>query len=357
MAIMGGVARSKFKLLVTAQWDHQTGILGRVSFCYNLYGLNVESDVALPELRSQTARRNHNPPFKLFLRDAFAHWPIETGSDESTLIFRSAQNGSTNNPKVRIEYFAAARCYRFLYDDGIAFALDHDGKNIWGMWPPQMSLEDSMVYLLGPVFAFVLRLRGFTSLHASAAVISGNAVAFVGPGGAGKSTIVGALARGGHRILSDDISVLEETSGTFRIKPSYPHIRLWPDSVSTLFGTTDALPKLVPSCDWWDKRFLDLERDGFYFHDEPLPVRFAYILEPRSEKVQIARADVIPSIEAFPRLIAHTCVNYALTPDMRRSEFHALGRFVEKIIVKRLILSTSPECFEMLGSFLEHDAS
>ena len=258
---------------------------------------------------------------------------------------------------MRIEYFPSARFYRFLYSDGITFDISSDGENVRGSWPAKMSLEDALTYLLGPVFGFILRLRGFTALHASAAVINGYAVAFVGGGGAGKSTIVAALARAGHRILSDDIAVLEEASGTFRIKPSYPHIRLWPDSVSILFGTEDALPKLVPSCDWWDKRFLDVERDGFFFHDEALPVRFTYILEPRSQNVQIARADVIPPIEAFPRLVANTSVNYALSSDMRRREFHALGRFVEKLVIKRLILGTSPECFEMLGSFLEQDAS
>jgi hypothetical protein len=220
-----------------------------------------------------------------------------------------------------------------------------------------MSLEDALIYLLGPIFGFILRIRGFTALHASAAVINGYAVAFVGSNRAGKSTIVAGLARAGHRVLSDDIAVLEETSETFRIKPSYPLIRLWPDSVSILFGTQDALPKLVPSNDWWDKCFLDLQRDGFYFQDEALPVRFTYILEPRSQNVEIARADVIPSIDAFPRLVANTTVNYALSPDMRRREFQALGRFVEQIIIKRLILGTSPECFEMLGSFLEQDAS
>jgi hypothetical protein len=42
---------------------------------------------------------------------------------------------------------------------------------------------------------------------------------------------------------------------------------------------------------------------------------------------------------------------------MRRREFHALGRFVEQITIKRLILGISSECVEMLGSFLERDAS
>src|SRR5437773_11338057 len=145
-----------------------------LSFYYHLYGLNVESDLALSELRSPTAPRNHDSPVKLFLRDAMTHWPIEIGADESTLIYDPTQGGAVY--KVRIEYFHAARCYRLVYSDGVAFAFDQDGTNVWGTWPPQLSLEDAMCYLLGPVFAFVLRLRGFTPLHASAAVIRGNAV-------------------------------------------------------------------------------------------------------------------------------------------------------------------------------------
>jgi len=325
-----------------------------LSFCYNLYGLNVESDLALPDLRSQTAPRDHNPRVKLFLRDAFTHWPIETGADESTLIFRSAQNGSTSDPNVRIEYFAAARCYRFLYGDGIAFALGHDGKNIWGVWPPQMSLEDLMVYLLGPVFAFVLRLRGFTSLHASAAVITGNAVAFVGTAGAGKSMIVGALARGGYPILGDDVAVLEKISEEFCLRPAYPHVRLWPDSGSILFGAKDALPLLVPSSKW-NKCFLDLDQPAFRFQTQPVPIRCIFLLERYSPEIEVARIDEITPVDAFARLAANTCVNYGLTTKMRAREFHELGQLVARVIIKRLTLGNSLEWIADLGPFLEQD--
>jgi hypothetical protein len=324
-----------------------------MGFYYRLFGLNVHSDVALPGLQPRTWLTQENAAPVYVRWRGYSSQKIATAAEQGILVFESKKN----DPRVRIEYFPSARLYRFLYNDGITFGISSDGENVRGGWPARMSLEDALTYLLGPVFGFILRLRGFTALHASAAVINGYAVAFVGGARVGKSTIVAALARAGHKILSDDIAVLEEASGTFRIKPSYPHIRLWPDSVSILFGTEDALPKLVPSCDWWDKRFLDLERDGFYFHDEALPVRFTYILEPRSQNVQIARADVIPSIEAFPRLVANTSVNYALSSDMRRREFYTLGRFVKQIIIKRLTLGTSPERFEKLGSFLEQDAS
>jgi hypothetical protein len=324
-----------------------------MGFYYRLFGLDVHSDVALSGVQSRV-RSPHRDAAPVNIRlSGDGGDEIATEAEQGILIFESKKK----EPCVRIEYFPSARFYRFRYIDGITFDISSDGKDVRGSWPSTMSLEDALTYLLGPVFGFILRIRGFTALHASAAIINGYAVAFVGGGGAGKSTIVAALARAGHRVLSDDIAVLEETSGTFRIKPSYPQIRLWPDSVSILFRTKEALPRLVPSSDWWTKCFLDLEQDGFYFHDEALPVRFTYILEPRSQNVQIARADVIPSIEAFPRLVANTCVNYALNAEMRRREFCTLGRFVEQIIIKRLILGTSPECFEMLGSFLEQDAS
>jgi hypothetical protein len=324
-----------------------------MGFYYRLFGLDIHSDVVLPGVQLRTwLPREDAAPVNVRL-SGHSRDEIATEAEQGVLVFESKKN----EPCVRIEYFSSARFYRFLYTDGIRFDISTDGKTVRGSWPSTMSLEDALTYLLGPVFGFILRIRGFTALHASAAVINGYAVAFVGGGGSGKSTIVAALARTGHKVLSDDIAVLEETSGTFRIKPSYPQIRLWPESVSILFGTRDALPRLVPSSDWWNKCFLDLEGDGFYFHDEALPVRYTYILEPRSQNVQIARADVIPSIEAFPRLVANTCVNYALTSDMRLREFDTLGRFVEQITIKRLILSTSPECFEMLGSFLEQDAS
>jgi hypothetical protein len=324
-----------------------------VSFCYQLYGLNVESDLALPGLRSRIPGRNHDSSVKLFLRDAFTRWPIETGVDKSTLIHDPAQNGSGYT--VRIDYFHAARCYRFLYGDGVAFALGHDGKNMWGVWPQQMSLEDAMVYLLGPVFAFVLRLRGFTSLHASAAVIRGNAVAFVGPGGAGKSTIVGALARQGYPILGDDVAVLEEISEEFYLRPAYPHVRLWPDSGSILFGGNDALPKLVPSSEWWNKCFLDLDQPGFRFQTKPAPIRCIFLLEGYSPEVQVARTDEITPVDAFAQLAANTCVNYGLTKRMRAMEFHELGHLVQKVFIKRLTLGSSSEWIAALGPFLEQD--
>src|SRR4029077_5358084 len=170
--------------------------------------------------------------------------------------------------------------------------------------------------------------------------------------GAGKSTIVGALAREGYPILGDELVVLEEISEEFCLRPTYPFVCLWPDSASILFGANHALPKLVPSCEW---KILDLDQPAFCFQTQPAPIRCIFLLEPRSPDVQVARIDEITPVDAFARLAANACVNYALTTKMRAREFHELGQLVARVVIKRLTLGNSLERIADLGPFLEQE--
>ncbi|HEY0729444.1 MAG TPA: hypothetical protein VGD38_15295, partial [Pyrinomonadaceae bacterium] len=93
------------------------------------------------------------------------------------------------------------RFYRFAYADNTEFVVDHQGREIWTTWPEPLTLEDTATYLLGPVMGFVLLLRGLVSLHASAIVVDGAAIALVGPAGAGKSTTAAAFSARGFSVL------------------------------------------------------------------------------------------------------------------------------------------------------------
>jgi hypothetical protein len=63
---------------------------------------------------------------------------------------------------------------------------------------------------LGPVAAFGSRLRGRESFHAGAVVLGDGAWAVMGAKGAGKSTLLAWLALSGHRVLADDVLVIDE---------------------------------------------------------------------------------------------------------------------------------------------------
>ena len=160
---------------------------------------------------------------------------------------------------MRIWKIAGGAYLYITYWDGMKFWLNPEGSAVWAKWPETSSLEDAATFLLGPVLGFLLRLRGITCLHASAVVLDGRAVAFVGDAGAGKSTTAAAFARRGHPVLSDDVVALVEREGAFHVLPAYGYLSLWADSVTMLYGPEKKLPSFSSN---WDKRMLSFAEDG-----------------------------------------------------------------------------------------------
>jgi hypothetical protein len=231
-----------------------------------------------------------------------------------------------------------------LYSDGTEFIVDRSGGDVWARWTGESTLADTATYLLGPILGFVLRLRGVTSLHASAVEIDGRAVAFVGPPYAGKSTTAAAFARLGHRILSDDVVALDERGGSVGVHPAYPQLRLWPDSVALLYGSADALPRITPN---WEKRVLAPRGDAG-LEQEPRALAAIYLLGERPAGPAAAPVERLAPAEALLALVANTYVNYLDDPAARGREFTSLGALVAAVPVKR---ATPPADASALSDF------
>jgi energy-coupling factor transporter ATP-binding protein EcfA2 len=126
--------------------------------------------------------------------------------------------------------------------------------------------------IVGPLLGVILSQRGRFVLHASSVAIDGAAVAFAGPSGRGKSTLVAALADAGHPLIADDITVIDQDGTAPFVQPGFPRVKLWPDSASALSHDIEALPLLHPDR---EKRSLLLET----FHSTALPLVRCYLLE------------------------------------------------------------------------------
>jgi hypothetical protein len=86
--------------------------------------------------------------------------------------------------------------------------------------------------LLGPALILSLALRDAWCLHASAVAIGGQAVAFLGESGNGKSTLAAFLASEtdlGWQRLADDILPVELTANGFDALPHFPQLKLSPE--------------------------------------------------------------------------------------------------------------------------------
>ena len=97
---------------------------------------------------------------------------------------------------------------------------------------PGATMVEIESFLLSYVAGLVLHRRRVFPLHASCVLVEGRAIVITGPSGRGKSTLATALARQGHMLLSDDITVIRfDPSGMALAVPGSPHSRLKADSV------------------------------------------------------------------------------------------------------------------------------
>lgn len=115
---------------------------------------------------------------------------------------------------------------------------------------PGAPIANISTYLLGSVFGVLCHQNGLLPLHASAVEDGDVVTAFLGDSGAGKSTLAACLQRRGHRIVSDDICLLQPDSGSavMRVVPVADWLKLWDESLQYL-GEAPAQQNRVFSTD------------------------------------------------------------------------------------------------------------
>ena len=305
-------------------------------FVYSVFGLTLRSNHQIPELLL-AKQPDARPAVEAHLNvSPRVHGIVP--SDPETLTYLSPYHDEAGNPVLKIWKVGSGNFSRLAYSDGTQFWLDREGTEVWATWPDNLTIEDAATYLLGPILGRVLRLRGVTCLHASAVAFGKQALAFVGPEGAGKSTTAAALALRGHAILSDDVVALTERDGTFFVEPAYPYLCLWPESVQSIYGSPEALPRITPN---YEKRCLSLEKQKLGFQEQALPLAAIYILrERRSDAAPLLEA--ITPREAFLSLVANTFGTNVVEGTMRANEFETLGRVVPGVRIRQLWAHEDP---------------
>lgn len=298
-----------------------------MSVSHAVYGLRLAANIAIPGLALETDPAPADVRIRLKEPLAFPDIP----SESPTFLYMSPANSPTERPNMRMAMDSHSEWFAFYYRDGVRFAVRRDGQEVCADWQEDYTLADACTYLLGPIMGFVLRLRGITCLHASSVALGEHAIALTGLPGAGKSTLAAAFARNGCPVLSDDVVALVDHEGQFWVQPGYPRVNLWPDSVQTLFGSQDALPRITPT---WDKRYMALREGDCRFAKASLPLGAIYILGIRDPTLRVPVIEEAAGSEALMALVANTYVSYLLDREMRRREFDLLGRLAAAVPIR-----------------------
>ncbi len=301
-------------------------------YIYRSYGLSVESDrsiqalsaisgtVPAPDLTCSLG------PMPAWARGALV-LPMTSARMRPTELLPGDETFTVSE-------YDAGRFFHLAYGDGTRFLLDRNATRLWGESGPGLSHDDLCVYLVGPVMGFILRQRGLTCLHASAVTIQGRAIALVGSAGAGKSTT---------QLLGDQ----------FLIRPGYPRVCLWPDSVDFLFSSADALPLIVKG---WEKRFLELDGSRAHFANSCVPLSAVFLLAGREDSDSAPRLERLAQREAVLHLVANTYMNWLLSQDQRAAEFDVLTSLMSSVECFRVCPSTDPARLPALAELIESQA-
>ncbi len=318
---------------------------------YRAYGLGFVSSVKFAALE-QTFERAPCCDFR-FEAGPEPDWAKFGTKLSSRILSHLPESQETADPSFVLTAHGNAECFQLAYSDGTRFVVDGCAERVWGTFEPPLTPEDLATYFLGPLLGFLLRLRHVTSLHASCVEISGHGIVICGEAGLGKSTTAAALALRGFPALSEDIVPLKRTNEGFQAVPGYPRICLWPDAVSNLLGSAQALPLLTPV---WEKRFLALDGTRAKFSGQELPLGVIYMLAHRSDLAAAPLVQPISAREALLALVQNTYMNWLLDREQRAVEFEFLAQLVQHVPVRRIVPHSDPKRLSALCQLLVSDA-
>jgi hypothetical protein len=245
---------------------------------YHYADLTVASSISLAELSKAVLESERSPAFTCRLLSA----PPAPANDDWINHWQTQDD----LPSLSLARTVDGFLLRF---PGLAdFAISPDGSQI-GIWSAADGSEETLRHLLlDQVLPRLLAHQGRLMLHAGAVCIDEQAVIFMGQTGWGKSTLTASFHAAGYPLLSDDgLLLIPQVARTLAL-PTYPSLRLWPESVAGLYAQT---PPLAPMAHYSSKQRV-LVADGQEMDHRPLPVAAIYLLaapDPDVDNISVSR--------------------------------------------------------------------
>ncbi len=189
---------------------------------YRIFDLRLESNVVIAEL----------PLDRAGVADLRFRIVDQPPSNITPECWQHEWRGAGDRIAVAVAEIDDGSLLRFA--DIADFHLDAAHTTITGYRYPETPAGALRHLLIDQVIPRVLAHQGAIVIHASAARVHRDCVAFLGPSGTGKSTLAASfLATGGAPFADDALQLIAGSEGVAAIT-GYPGLRIWPPSESIL---------------------------------------------------------------------------------------------------------------------------
>lgn len=181
-------------------------------YYYKVYGLNIESEILVPELTALEKNMRKNIDVKIY---------YNTLPDDIKQKVDEGKNAFYNDQ------------YVWFHIDNVGTYLIRNGDTVTIDLCENPDLNILKVYILGSVLGIILLQRNTVAIHGGSIVINNKGCIFTGDKGAGKSTLTTALRQRGYDFVSDDVGAIE-LSDIPMINPGFGYQKLCEDAMTKL---------------------------------------------------------------------------------------------------------------------------
>ena len=309
---------------------HDIATMGRdagqeQTFMYRAFGLNLLSEVDLPELVAAAL-----------------------GQPDVEIRLGPVPAGLLSPIRVRPRW-EAAESRLLLKIDGVARILVAGGRRITVASNAGVAPRLLRLHLLGSAMGAVLQQRGRLPLHANAIAGRGGVVLVCGRSGSGKSTTAAALDLQGYPILSDDVCALEIAPETVNLHPSYPQLKLWESTLNDLNLPIEGLEHIGDH----RRKFLRPVQSGF--HTRPTPVKALVWLVETTERPSVA-LESLQGAQRFVALQRNTYRRKFLVGDAKRGHFELCHHALAQMAMYRLFRPHGVESVRQVADHIKRIA-
>jgi hypothetical protein len=224
------------------------------------------------------------------------------------------------------------------------FAISADGRSVRCCRLGRATNHSLTTYLLGQVLSFSLLSFGYEPLHATAVVVNGEAVAFLGDCGYGKSTLGASFVARGFPMLTDDVLALEPVDGRWLAHAGPPRVKLFPAVSHTLLSRSGGRP-MNP-----DTSKLIITLAAGESVDRTVPLKTLYVLSDPSRNASTRSRVRITRITGHSAFVEATRASFNLIQVDRarlKNQFALTSQLVSEVPLKRL---TYPRRLSQIGA-------